>query len=154
MHIFAGLFRLKANNKMGHDKIWFLNKIQTFLKDENHKMNVKQCLSLEKQSIKYISTFQSLIKQRRSETFVFQKEGSKYLAFLKIRGGKRQRPFCINQCILLLGGNSKSYKVSETKCDHRKLMKIIERLMFKYNKTKHLCTLYSQMEIKLYKPHH
>ena len=138
MHIFAGLFRLKASNEMGQKQIWFLKKIQTFLKEENHKIKDNNYLSLEKRRVKCIFTIQSLLKQRRSENLVFQKKGSNYLDILKIRGGKMQRPFCINQCILLLGENSKSYEVSETKCDHRKLlMQIKKGYCISLTKTKH-----------------
>ena len=127
MHIFAGLFRLKASNEMGQKQIWFLKKIQTFLKEENHKTKVKNYLSLDKRRVKCSFTIQSLLKQRRSENLVFQKNESKYLDILKMRGGNMQRHLCINECILRFRGNSKSYEVSETKWDHRKLLMQVKK---------------------------
>ena len=88
---------------------------------------IKKLLGSEKQMVKYIFTIQSLIKQTKSENLVFKKERTKYLDILKIRGGKRQRPFCINQCILLCWGNSRSYEVIKTKCDRRRFLMQIKR---------------------------
>jgi hypothetical protein len=115
-------------------------------------MSDKKHLSSEKQRVQCIFTIQSLLKQRRSEKLVLQKKGSKYLYIVKMRGGKLQITFCINQCILLLEGNSKSYVVSDTICDHRKLlMKMKKRLLYKLNKHNALPTFNSQIEIKLCK---
>lgn len=153
MHIFAGLFRLKENNKMGHSKIWFHKKLQTFLKEANHKMNDKKHLSSEKQRVQCIFTIQSLLKQRRSENLVLQKKGSTYLYIVKVRCGKLQITFCIKQCILLLGGNSISYVVSDTICDQRNLLKMKKRLLYKIIKDNALPTFNSQIEIKWCKLH-
>ena len=148
MHICAGLFRLKANNKMGHNKFGSLKNSKYFSKRIIIKLRVKKHLSSEKQRVKCILIFQSLLRQRRSENLVFQKNESKYLHILKMRGGNMQRHFCINQCILLFWGNSKSFEVIETKCDHRKLlMQVKKRQIYKFNKNKALCTFDYQMEI-------